>query len=85
MSLRPKHKIPERLRKTRDERARLEHKLAQAHRNRYLRRRQIKHSIPEPKNQRTNRQRRGSKGGRPAGFDKTIYRRRNEVSGRSTR
>ncbi|GAA1180851.1 hypothetical protein GCM10009654_42560 [Streptomyces hebeiensis] len=25
------------------------------------------------------RQRRGSKGGRPAGFDKTIYQRRNEV------
>jgi transposase len=46
---------------------------------RYLRRRQIKHTIPEPKNQRANRQRRGSKGGRPAGFDKAIYRRRNEV------
>lgn len=48
---------------------------------RYLRRRQIKHTIPEPKNQRANRQRRGSKGGRPAGFDKTIYKRRNEVEG----
>lgn len=46
---------------------------------RYLRRRQIKHTIPEPKNQRANRQRRSSKGGRPAGFGKTIYRRRNEV------
>ncbi|MFJ4525556.1 IS5 family transposase [Streptomyces sp. NPDC088810] len=46
---------------------------------RYLRRRQIKHTIPEPKNQRANRQRRGSKGGRPAGFDKTIYKRRSEV------
>ncbi|MEU2931183.1 IS5 family transposase [Streptomyces sp. NPDC007251] len=46
---------------------------------RYLRRRQIKHSIPEPKNQRANRQARGSKGGRPVGFDKTIYKRRNEV------
>ncbi|WP_184735641.1 IS5 family transposase [Streptomyces netropsis] len=46
---------------------------------RYLRRRQIKHTIPEPKNQRANRQRRGSKGGRPAGFNKTIYKRRNEV------
>lgn len=46
---------------------------------RYLRRRQIKHTISEPKNQRSNRQRRGSKGGRPAGFDKTIYKRRNEV------
>jgi transposase len=48
---------------------------------RYLRRRQIKHTIPEPKDQRANRQRRGSKGGRPAGFDKTIYKRRNEVEG----
>ncbi|GLP68930.1 hypothetical protein TUSST3_55530 [Streptomyces sp. TUS-ST3] len=48
---------------------------------RYLRRRQIKYTIPEPKNQRANRQRRGSKGGRPAGFDKTIYKRRNEVEG----
>ncbi|MGA5063946.1 IS5 family transposase [Streptomyces exfoliatus] len=46
---------------------------------RYLRRRQIRHTIPEPKNQRTNRQRRGSKGGRPTGFDKTTYKRRNEV------
>jgi len=33
----------------------------------------------EPRSQRANRQRRGSKGGRPAGFDKTIYKRRNEV------
>ncbi|MFE6887310.1 IS5 family transposase [Streptomyces sp. NPDC057694] len=46
---------------------------------RYLRRRQVKHTIPEPKNQRANRQARGSRGGRPAGFDKTIYKRRNEV------
>ncbi|MFG2638612.1 IS5 family transposase [Streptomyces sp. NPDC048362] len=46
---------------------------------RYLRRRRIRHTIPEPKNQRANRQRRGSKGGRPAGFDKTVYKRRNEV------
>ncbi|WP_345614225.1 IS5 family transposase [Streptomyces sanyensis] len=46
---------------------------------RYLRRRQIKHTIPEPKDQRANRQRRGSKGGRPTGFDKEKYKRRNEV------
>ncbi|MFF7870452.1 IS5 family transposase [Streptomyces qaidamensis] len=46
---------------------------------RYRRRRQIKHTIPEPKNQRANRQRRSSKGGRPTGFDKTVYKRRNEV------
>nr|WP_233273718.1 hypothetical protein [Streptomyces broussonetiae] len=35
--------------------------------------------MPEPKNQRVNRQRRGSKGGRPTGFDHTICKRRNEV------
>ncbi|MFE2359015.1 IS5 family transposase [Streptomyces parvulus] len=46
---------------------------------RYLRRRQIKHTIPEPKDQRANRRPRGSKGGRPTGFDTEIYKRRNEV------
>ncbi|MFJ3505632.1 IS5 family transposase [Streptomyces sp. NPDC090135] len=46
---------------------------------RYLRRRQIKHTIPERKDQRANRRRRGSRGGRPAGFDKEMYKRRNEV------
>ncbi|MEU9484562.1 IS5 family transposase [Streptomyces decoyicus] len=45
----------------------------------YLRRRQIKHTIPERRDQRANRRRRGSAGGRPTGFDKTIYKRRNEV------
>ncbi|MER5927477.1 IS5 family transposase [Streptomyces mirabilis] len=45
----------------------------------YLRRRQIKHTIPERRDQRANRRRRGSKGGRPTGFDRAIYRRRNEV------
>ncbi|MFF4013257.1 IS5 family transposase [Streptomyces sp. NPDC001717] len=46
---------------------------------RYLRRRNIKHTIPEPKDQRANRRRRGSAGGRPTGFDPDRYRRRNEV------
>lgn len=46
---------------------------------RYLRRRRIKHIIPEPKDQRANRRRQGSRGGRPAGFDKEKYKRRNEV------
>ncbi|MGY5014682.1 IS5 family transposase [Streptomyces sp. 900105755] len=46
---------------------------------RYLRRRHIKHTIPEPKNQRANRRRQGSAGGRPTGFDKEQYKRRNEV------
>lgn len=52
---------------------------------RYLRWRQIKRTIPEPDNQRANRQRRGSKGGRPTGFDNEIYRRRNEVERTITR
>lgn len=46
---------------------------------RYLRRSQIKHTIPEPKDQRADRRRRGSKGGRPTGFNREIYRRRDEV------
>ncbi|MFF9274588.1 IS5 family transposase [Streptomyces griseosporeus] len=46
---------------------------------RYLRRRQIKHTIPEPKDQRANRKRRGSNGGRPTGFNSEVYKRRNEV------
>ncbi|MBK3386009.1 MULTISPECIES: IS5 family transposase [Streptomyces] len=45
----------------------------------YLRRRDIRHTIPEPKDQRANRRRRGSAGGRPTGFDRDHYRRRNEV------
>ncbi|MCF3182269.1 IS5 family transposase [Streptomyces polychromogenes] len=45
----------------------------------HLRRRPIKHTIPEPKDQRANRKRRGSKGGRPTGFDSELYKRRNEV------
>lgn len=45
----------------------------------YLRRRQIKPTIAEPRDQQTNRQRRGSKGGRPPGCNPDTYRRRNEV------
>jgi transposase len=39
----------------------------------------MKHTIPERKDQRANRQRRGSADGRPTGFDKTTYKRRDEV------
>ncbi|MER6625837.1 IS5 family transposase [Streptomyces sp. NPDC000931] len=46
---------------------------------RYLRRRRIRHTIPEPKDQRANRRRRGREGGRPTGFQRDHYRRRNEV------
>ncbi|MPZ93645.1 MAG: transposase [Propionibacteriales bacterium] len=46
---------------------------------RWVNHRKVINGIPEPKNQRANRRRRGSEGGRPAGFDKTIYKRRNEV------
>lgn len=45
----------------------------------YLRRRRIRHTIPEPKDQRADRHRRGSAGGRPTGFDRDHYRRRDEV------
>jgi transposase len=44
-----------------------------------LRRRGISHTIPEPRDQRGNRARRGSAGGRPPAFSKTLYRRRNAV------
>jgi len=43
------------------------------------RRRGIAHTIPEPRDQQDNRTRRGSAGGRPVGFDKTRYKRRNVV------
>lgn len=46
---------------------------------RYLPRRRIRHTIPEPRDQRANRRRRGSAGGRPAGFDRERHRRRNEI------
>ncbi|WP_107486547.1 MULTISPECIES: IS5 family transposase [unclassified Streptomyces] len=46
---------------------------------RYLRRRRVRHTIPEPKDQRANRRRRGREGGRPTGFQRDHYRRRNEV------
>ncbi|WP_414626028.1 IS5 family transposase [Microbispora rosea] len=45
----------------------------------YLRRRKIPHTIPEPRDQRDNRRRRGSAGGRPTGFDKERYKKRNVV------
>ncbi|WP_408058142.1 IS5 family transposase [Streptomyces clavifer] len=45
----------------------------------YLRRRQIQHTIPERRDQRDNRRRRGSRGGRPTAFDQSRYARRNEV------
>lgn len=45
----------------------------------YLRRRQVQHTIPERRDQRANRRRRGSRGGRPTAFDQSRYARRNEV------
>ena len=44
-----------------------------------LRHRHVSHTIPEPRDQQANRRRRGRAGGRPVGFDKTRYRRRNVV------
>ncbi len=45
----------------------------------YLRRRGIRATIPERADQQANRARRGSAGGRPPAFDKTVYTRRNVV------
>ncbi len=44
-----------------------------------LRSRGIAHTIPEKSDQAANRRRRGSRGGRPPGFDKARYVRRNTV------
>jgi len=46
---------------------------------RLLRRRGIGHTIAEPADQRAHRRRRGRRGGRPVGFDKARYRRRNHI------
>jgi transposase len=45
----------------------------------HLRRRRITAVIPEPADQQHNRARRGSKGGRPPGFDAERYQQRNVV------
>ncbi len=45
----------------------------------WLRCRGITHTIPERADQVRNRVRRGSRGGRPPRFDKTLYKRRNLV------
>ncbi|WP_331750207.1 IS5 family transposase [Streptomyces longwoodensis] len=46
---------------------------------RYLRRRGISHTIPERLDQRRHRHNRGSRGGRPTGFDRERYKKRNTV------
>ncbi|MEU1290532.1 IS5 family transposase [Kitasatospora sp. NPDC005856] len=45
----------------------------------YLRRRGIRHTIPEKADSRAARLRKGSRGGRPPGFDEERYRKRNTV------
>jgi transposase len=45
----------------------------------YLRKRGIRATIPQRRDQRVNRVRRGSAGGRPPVFDRVAYRRRNVV------
>jgi transposase len=51
-----------------------------ARRNRrYLRRRGIPHMIPERLDQQRHRKNRGSRGGRPIGFDSGRYKKRNTV------
>lgn len=46
---------------------------------RYLRRRGIPHTIPERLDQQRHRKSRGSRGGRPTGFDSERYKKRNTV------
>lgn len=46
---------------------------------RELRRRKIRHTIPEKTDHRAHRLNRGSAGGRPPGFDRELYRKRNTV------
>ncbi|KHL04276.1 transposase [Sinomonas humi] len=48
----------------------------------HLRTRDIKAVIPEPDDQKGNRKRRGSRGGRPPAFDAADYRNRNVVERR---
>lgn len=45
----------------------------------YLRRRGIGHTIPERADQIASRRRRGGRGGRPPGFNRHLYTRRNVV------
>ncbi len=45
----------------------------------YLRRRGIRHAIPEKTDSQAARLRRGSRGGRPPGFDEDRYKKRNTV------
>lgn len=45
----------------------------------YLRRRGIRHTIPEKTDSQATRLRRGSRGGRPPGFDEHRYKERNTV------
>ena len=45
----------------------------------YLRRRKIRSCIPEPSDQQGHRLRRGSRGGRPVGYDRAVYKGRNVV------
>lgn len=46
---------------------------------RYLRRRNIRHTIPEKSDSQAARRRKGSRGGRPPGFDEERYKKRNTV------
>lgn len=45
----------------------------------HLRKRKIKAVIPEKSDYQANRRRKGSKGGRPTGFDAEAYKRRNLI------
>jgi transposase len=50
----------------------------------YLRRRGIRHTIPEKLDSQAGRLRKGSRGGRPPGFDEERYKKRNTVERATT-
>ncbi|WP_414719056.1 IS5 family transposase [Streptomyces sp.] len=65
--------------RTRPERVLADKAYTSRRNRRYLRRRGIPHTIPERLDQRRHRQNRGSRGGRPTGFDRERYKKRNTV------
>jgi transposase len=65
--------------RTRPERVRADKAYSSRAIRRHLRERRIVAVIPEPADQQGHRKRRGSRGGRPAAFDRHDYRQRNVV------
>jgi transposase len=73
------HRQQRRHRATRDFRLLADKAYSHPSTRKELRRRKIAHTIPERIDQKEQRKRKGSQGGRPPGFDKTSYVQRNTV------